>query len=48
MLMKQEMMGWRWHQMDHMQIIHTSLKTDNHARISSLSSFAGRMILLTS
>jgi len=22
--MKQEMMGWRWHQLDHMQIICTS------------------------
>ena len=30
-LMKQEMMGWQWHQLDHMQIICTSLWTDNHA-----------------
>jgi len=30
-LMKQEMMGWQWHQLDHMQIICTSLQTDNHA-----------------
>jgi len=45
--MKQEMMGWQWHQLDHMQIIHTLLKTDNHASMSSLSFFAGRMILLT-
>jgi len=31
--MKQEMMGWQWqwHQQDHMQIICTSLQTDNHA-----------------
>jgi len=27
--MKQEMMGWQWHQLDHMQIICTSLQTDN-------------------
>ena len=25
------MMGWQWHQLDHMQIICTSLQTDNHA-----------------
>jgi len=24
-------MGWHWHQLDHMQIICTSPKTDNHA-----------------
>jgi len=29
--MKQEMMGWLWHQLDHMQIICTLLQTDNHA-----------------
>jgi len=28
--MQQEMMGWQWHQLDHMQIICTSLMTDNH------------------
>jgi len=28
-LMKQEMMGWQWHQLDHMHIICTSLQTDN-------------------
>jgi len=33
------MMGWQWHQLDHMQIIRTSLQTDNHASISSLSSY---------
>jgi len=31
-------MGWQWHQLDHMQIIYTSLQTDNHA-ITSLLSF---------
>jgi len=35
--MKQEMIGWQWHQLDHMQIICTSLKTNNHTRTSSLS-----------
>jgi len=35
-LMKQEIMGWHWHQLDHMQIICTSLQTDNHASTSSL------------
>jgi len=24
------MMGWQWHQLDHMQIIYTLLQTDNH------------------
>ena len=35
--MKQEMMGWQWHQLDHMQIICTLLKTVNHASTSSLN-----------
>ena len=35
-LMKQEMMGWQWHQLDP-QIIGTSLQTDNHATTSPLS-----------
>jgi len=25
------MMGWQWHQLDHMQIICTTLQTDNYA-----------------
>jgi len=29
--MKQEMTGWQWNQLDHMQIIYTLLHTDNHA-----------------
>jgi len=41
--MKQEMMGWQSHQLDHMQIICTSLHTDNHASISSLN-FTGGML----
>jgi len=35
-LLEQEMMGWQWHQLDHMQIICTLLQTDNHASTSSL------------
>jgi len=34
--MKQEMMGWQWHQLDHMQIICTS-HADNHASTLPLS-----------
>jgi len=30
------MIGWHWHQLDNMQIICTSLKTDNHASTSPL------------
>jgi len=29
-LMKQKMIGWQWYRLDHMQIICTSLQTDNH------------------
>jgi len=36
-LLEREMMGWQWHQLDHMQIICTSLHTDNHASTSPLS-----------
>ena len=36
-LLEQEMMWWQWHQLDHMQIICTSLQTDNHASTSPLS-----------
>jgi len=36
-LLEQEMAGWEWHQLDHMQIICTSLQTDNHASTSPLS-----------
>jgi len=35
--MKQDIMGWRWYQLDHMQMICTSFPTDNHACTSSLS-----------
>jgi len=36
-LLEQEIMGWQWHQLDHMQVICTSLHTDNHASTSPLS-----------
>ena len=29
--------GWQWHQLDHMQTVCTSLQTDNHINISSRS-----------
>jgi len=34
-LMEQKTTGWQWHQLVHMKIIYTSLRTDNHASISS-------------
>jgi len=45
--MQQEMMGWQWHQLHHMQIICTSLQTHNHASTSSHSFFTGQMLFLT-
>ena len=40
-------MEWQWHQLDHMQIICTSLQTDNHDSTSSLSFYlTGRMPFL--
>jgi len=36
-LLEQQMTGWQWHQLDHMQIICTSLQTDNHTSASPLS-----------
>jgi len=35
--LEQEMMRWQWHQLDHVQIICTSLQTDNHASTSPFS-----------
>jgi len=35
--MKQEMMGWQWQQLDHMQIIRISLQRDNRASTLSLN-----------
>jgi len=45
--MKQETMGWQWHQLDHMQITCTSLQTDNRASNSSLKFFTDRMLFPT-
>jgi len=36
-LLKQEMIGWQWYQLDHMQIIYTLHQTDNDASTSPLS-----------
>jgi len=30
-------LGWQWHQLDHMQTICTSLQTDDHTNTSSLN-----------
>jgi len=35
--MKQEMIGWQWHQLEDMKIICTLLQTDNHTNASSLN-----------
>jgi len=35
--MKEDMMWWQWHELDHMQLIFTSLQTDNHASTSLLT-----------
>ena len=47
-LLEQEMTEWQWHQLDHMQIICTSLQTDNHSSTSSpqRSVFTGQMRML--
>jgi len=39
-------LGWHWHQLDHMQTICTLLLTDNHTNTSSLF-FTGWMLVLT-
>jgi len=44
--MTQEMMGWQWHQLDHMQIICSLHQTGNHASTPSLI-FTGQMLFLT-
>jgi len=36
-LLKQEMTGWQWHQLDNTQIICTTLQTDNHTSTPSLN-----------
>jgi len=44
--MKQEIMGWQWHQLDHMQTICILLQTDNHTCTSLLKFFTGWMFFL--
>jgi len=39
-------LGWQWHQLDHIQTICTSLQTDNHTNTSSLN-FTGWILFLT-
>jgi len=47
--MKQEMMGWQWHQLDHIQIICTVLQTDNQTTPAPQHSLSiGRMLFLPS
>jgi len=44
---KQEMIGCHWYRLDHMQIICTSLQTDNHAsKLSHVTSTLSRRVLL--
>ena len=38
-LLKQRQWGWQWHQLDHMQVTYTLLRTDNHASTSSIKFF---------
>jgi len=40
------MMGWQWHQLDHMQIIYTLLQTDNHASTSPVSFYRPEILLI--
>jgi len=42
--MKEEIMGWQWHHWDDMQIVCTSLQTDNDASASSLNFFTDQML----
>ena len=41
-------LGWQWHQLDHMQTICTSLQTDNHINTSSLNFFEGQILFVMS
>jgi len=45
-LMKQEMMGWQWHALEHMQFICTSLQIDNNVITSPLKFFNSPNALL--
>jgi len=39
-------LGWQWHQLDHMQTVCTLLQTDNHTNTHH-SIFTGWMLFLT-
>ena len=43
-LMKQEMMRWQWHQLDHMQIICTSLQTPHHSAFYGPDAFPSNSV----
>jgi len=47
-LLEQEMMEWQRHHLDHMEVICTSLQTDNHASTQTLTFYraTGRMPFL--
>jgi len=40
-------MEWQWHQLDHIQIICTSLQTDNHGSTSSLYLYRPKFLFMT-
>jgi len=44
--MKQEMMGWQWHQQEHMQVLCSLIQSDNHASTLSLNFYTGWMLFL--
>jgi len=41
------MMGWQWHQLNHIQIIHTSPQTDNYTITLYVSFGQGSSLLWT-
>jgi len=45
-LLEQEILGWQWHQLDHMQITCILLQTNNHGSTSPIN-FMSRMLFLT-
>jgi len=44
--MEQEIVGWQWHQLDHIQIIFTLLQTDNLINTLSLTPVHHRSVFL--
>jgi len=41
------MTGWQMHQLDHTQIICTSIKTDNHASISAVTQHKPKLVKMS-